>query len=125
MGMWQVCLHHSLIYTEGKQGPRGGMSHQGHRRNGIEPRPGSLVPKLLAEDANGYFSRCYNQMPTRKRLEGRKSYFGSQFMGKESIMVEQARWLVHKFGSRGEPVPVLGVLLHRMVAPNPGWVFPP
>lgn len=31
-----------------------------------------------------------------------------QFMRKESIMVEQARRLVHKFGSRGEPVLVLG-----------------
>lgn len=43
----------------------------------------------------------------------------------ESIMVEQARRLVHKFGSRGEAVLGLGVLLHRMVAPSPGWVFPP
>lgn len=117
MGIWQICLHHILIYTEGKQGPRGGMSCQVHRRNRIELRPGSLVLKLLAEDANGYFSRCYNQMPNRKRLEGRKSYFGSQFMGKESIMAEQARRLVHKFGSSGEPVLVLGVFLL-------GWWLP-
>lgn len=40
-------------------------------------------------------------------------------------MVEQARRLVHQFGGRGEAVLGLGVLLHRMVAPNPGWVLPP
>lgn len=79
MGTWQVCLQHILIYTEGKQGPWGGMSHQVHRRNRIEPRPGSLMPKLLADDAIGYFSRCYNQMPNRKQLEGRKSYFCSVY----------------------------------------------
>ena len=79
MGIWQVCLHHILIYTEGKQGLWGGMSHQVHRRNRIEPRPGSLVPKLLAEDAIGCFSCCYNQLPNRKQPEGRKSYFGPQF----------------------------------------------